>query len=114
MARTRNNALPKYVELNPRNQTYYYKNPAMPENARLSKVELEAVRLASQLNARYRIQCEQEAARLEASVNLGSAGFSDAFGAFVEKYISDYSLKSSTAQLLHQRRQRLADALGKI
>ena len=114
MARTRNNALPKYVELNPRNQTYYYKNPAMPEKARLGKGEQEAVRLASQLNARYRIQCEQEAARLEASVNLGGVGFSEAFRAFVDKYISDFSLKSSTARLLHQRGRRLADALGKV
>jgi integrase len=114
MARTRKNALPKYVELNPRNRTYYYKNPAMPGKARLGKIEQEAVRLASQLNARYRIQCEQDAARLEASVNLGSACFSQAFGAFVEKYILDYSLKSNTARLLHQRRQRLVDALGKI
>jgi hypothetical protein len=110
MARTRNNALPKY----PRNQTYYYKNPAMPDKARLGKLEQEAVRLASQLNSRYRIQCEQEAARLEASVNLGSVSFAEAFGAFVEKYVSDYSLKSSTTRLLYQRRQRLTDALGKI
>jgi len=51
---------------------------------------------------------------LEASVNLGSDGFSEAFRAFVDKYISDYSLKSSTARLLHQRGQRLADALGKV
>ena len=39
MARTRNNALPTYVELNPRNQTYYYRNPAMPAKAKLGKVE---------------------------------------------------------------------------
>lgn len=114
MARTRKNALPRYVELNPRNRTYYYKNPAMPGKAVLGKVEQEAVRLASQLNARYRIQCEQQAARLEASVNLGRVRFADAFGAFVERYISDYSLKASTARLLHQRHQRLTGALGKI
>lgn len=86
----------------------------MPAKAALGKVEQEAVRLASQLNARYRIKCEQEAARLEASVDLGSVRFSEAFSAFVERYISDYSLKSSTARLLHQRGQRLTDALGKI
>ena len=114
MARIRTNLLPRYLELNPHNGTYYYRNPAMPAKANLGKGEQEAIRLASQLNARHRIQCEQEAARLEASVDLGSVAFSDAFGEFVEKYIADYSLKSSTAQLLRQRRRRLIDALGKI
>lgn len=114
MARIRKNALPKYLELNPHNKTYYYRNPAMPRNASLGKVEQEAVRLASQLNARYRIQCEQEAARIEASIGLGTIRFSEALDAFVEKYISDYSLKSSTARLLHQRCQRLTSALGTI
>ncbi len=114
MARTRTNTLPRYLELNPHNRAYYYKNPAMPAKARLGKDEQEAVRLASQLNARYRIQCEQEAARLEASVDLGGVSFSDAFDPFVEKYIAHYSLKSSTAQLLRQRRRRLIDALGMI
>ncbi len=114
MARTRKNALPKYLECNPHNQTYYYKNPAMPRNANLGKVAQQAVRLASQLNARYRIQCEQEAARIETSVSLGSVRFSEVIKAFVEKYISDYSLKSNTARLLHQRCRRLTDALGNI
>ncbi|HEX4051874.1 MAG TPA: hypothetical protein VHY19_13450 [Steroidobacteraceae bacterium] len=114
MAKTRKNALPKYLELHPLNRTYYYKNPAMPKKARLGKFEQEAVRLASQLNARYRIQLEQKLARLEASVNVGSARFSEAFGAFVEKYISDYGLKSSTARLVHQRCQRLTDALNSV
>ncbi len=114
MPRLRKNALPKYVELNSRNQTYYYKNPAMPSKANFGKSEQEAVRLASQLNARYRIHCEQEAARFEASVDLGGVCFCDAFDAFVEIYIADYSLKSSTAQLLRQRRQRLIGALGTV
>lgn len=114
MSKTRKNGLPQYLELHPLNQTYYYKNPAMPKKARLGKSEQEAIHLASQLNARYRIQLEQEVVRVEASVNLGSARFSEAFGAFVEKYICDYSLKSSTARLLHQRCQRLTSALGTI
>jgi enterobacteria phage integrase len=37
--------------------------------------------------------------------------FRDAFGSFIEKYISDYSLKSSTARLLRQRHRRLTEAL---
>ncbi|HTT05114.1 MAG TPA: hypothetical protein VMF64_07475 [Steroidobacteraceae bacterium] len=114
MANIRKNALPKYLELNPHNHTYYYKNPTMPRNANLGKVEQEAVRIASHLNARYRIQCDQEATRIKASVNLGSLSFSEALDAFVEKYIADYCLKASTARLLHQRCQRLTDALGNI
>lgn len=43
MARTQKNPLPKYVELNPRNQTYDDKNPAMPGKANLGKEEQEAV-----------------------------------------------------------------------
>jgi len=112
MARTRRNRLPKYVELNPHNCTYYYRNPAMLEKARLGKNEQEAVRGACALNARYRIQCEHEASRLDHSVNVGGVTFSDAFGAFTERYISDYSLKSSTAQLLRQRQRRLTEAFG--
>jgi len=112
MARRRKNALPKYVELNPRNRTYYYRHPRMPGKANLGKNEREAVRLANVLNARYRIRCEQEAARLESVVDVGGVSFGDAFGAFVEKYIVDYRLKSSTAQLLRQRQRRLAEAFG--
>ena len=114
MARRRKNALPKYVELNPHNRTYYYRHPRMPCKANLGKIEQEAVRLANVLNARYRIRCEQEATRLEASVDVGGVKFADAFGAFVEKYIVDYRLKSSTAQLLRQRQQRLAQAIGRM
>jgi hypothetical protein len=84
----------------------------MPAKASLGKNEQEAIRLASVLNARYRLQCEQEASRLEMSLNVGGISFSDAFGAFIEKYISDYSLKSSTARLLRQRHRRLTEALG--
>ena len=111
MARKRKNTLPKYVEINAHNHTYYYKNPRMPGKANLGKDEPKAIRLAAALNARYRIQCEQEAARLELSIDMGGARFSDAFGAFVEKYIVDYRLKPSTAQLLRQRQRRLAKAL---
>ncbi|HWG77841.1 MAG TPA: hypothetical protein VN660_13765 [Steroidobacteraceae bacterium] len=113
MARIRKNALPKYVELNVRNQTYYYDNPTIHREIVLGKIEREAVRLASQLNAFHLIQSQQAAARLE-SVSLGGVRFSEAFSAFTEKYIADYSLKASTARLLHQRCHRLAAALGKI
>jgi hypothetical protein len=97
MARQRRNALPKYLELNPHNHTFYYRHPGMPGKANLGKDEQKAVRTANALNSRYRIQCEQEAARIEASVNIGSVAFAVAFAAFVEKYIVDYCLKSSTA-----------------
>lgn len=43
MARTRKNALPKYVELNPRNRTYYYKNPAMPGKARSNRKPFDSL-----------------------------------------------------------------------
>ena len=113
MARRRKNTLPKYVELNSRNRTYYYRHPEMPRKASLGKDERDAIRLAHALNARYRIQCEQQAARLEVVIDVGGVSFSDAFGAFVEKYITDYCLKSSTAQLLRQRERRLSEALGR-
>lgn len=114
MARQRKNALPKYLELNPHNCTFYYRHPGMPSKANLGKDQQKAVRMASALNSRYRIQCEQEAARLEASVDFGGVSFADAFAVFVEKYIVDYRLKSSTAQLLRQRQRRLAEPLGSI
>jgi hypothetical protein len=38
--------LPKYVELNLRNQTYYYKNPAMPGKAALKTLLLRLFRYA--------------------------------------------------------------------
>jgi integrase len=114
VARQRKNALPKYLELNPHNRTFYYRHPGMPGKANLGKDVEGAVRMANALNSRYRIQCEQEAARIEASVDCGGATFANAFGAFTEKYIVDYRLKSSTAQLLRQRRRRLAERLGSI
>jgi hypothetical protein len=86
----------------------------MPGKANLGKDERKAIRLAATLNTRYRIQCEQEAARLEMSIDIGGVRFSDAFGAFVEKYIVDYRLKPSTAQLLRQRQKRLASTLESI
>ncbi len=112
MARQRKNSLPKYLELNPHNYTFYYRHPGMPGKANLGKDEQKAVRMAKALNSRYRIQCEQEAARLEVTLDVGGVSFAVAFAAFVEKYVADYRLKSSTAQLLRQRQARLADALG--
>jgi integrase len=84
----------------------------MSGKASLGKDEREAIQLANALNARHRIRCEQEAARLEASIDVDAVSFAEAFGAFVEKYIVDYRLKSSTAQLLRQRHRRLAEALA--
>lgn len=39
MARQRRNALPKYLELNPHNHTFYYRHPGMPGKANLGKEE---------------------------------------------------------------------------
>lgn len=112
MARPRNNSLPRYVELNPHNHTYYYRHPGMPGKVNLGKVEREAVRLASALNARYRIQCEQEAARRETILDVGAVTFADAFAAFIDKYINAYHLKATTARRLRQRQRRLGEALA--
>lgn len=114
MARLNKNQLPKYLELHNVSQSYYYKNPGMPRKANLGRDRVTAVRMANLLNTEYRIQQEQETLRLEAAVDLGSPLFSTALDQFVEKYISDYRLKSSTAALLRQRRSRLAKQLGNI
>jgi integrase len=114
MARIRRNTLPKYLELNAHNRTYYYRNPQMPAKANLGKDRDTAVRLATSLNTRHRIREQQEAARLEACLDVGSEPFGRAFGTFVEKYIRDYRLKSSTARRLHQRRIRLTASLGDL
>lgn len=114
MARKRANNLPKYLELNRRNRTYYYRNPSMPAKANLGKDFETAVRLATSLNSSHRICKEQEAARLEACLDLRGELFSKTFASFVEKYIRDYRLKSSTARRLHQRRVRLTERLGDL
>jgi hypothetical protein len=55
------------------------------------------------------------AVRLEMSIDIiGGVRFSDAFGVSVERYIVDYRLKPSMAQLLRQRQKRLAMALESI
>ena len=82
-------ALPKYLELNPLNGSYYYKNPGMLRKANLGRDPEAALRLAKSLNSKYRIQLEQAAVRLEASVDFGSPAFSLAFPVFVDKYIQD-------------------------
>jgi integrase len=114
MARKRRNTLPKYLELNPHNQTFYYRNPAMPAKANLGKDLGSAVRLANSLNSRQRIHEQQEAVRIEACLDLGGEPFRTAFETFVEKYIRDYRLKSSTARRLLQRRTRLTERLGNL
>lgn len=106
--------LPRYLELNPLNGSYYYKNPAMLRKANFGKDHEAALRLAKSLNSNYRIHLEQTAARLEASVDFGGAVFSAAFAAFVDKYIRDYRLKSSTARRLRQRQRRLSDQIGEL
>ena len=105
-------ALPKYLELNPLNGSYYYKNPGMLRKANLGRDPEAALRLAKSLNSKYRIQLEQAAVRLEASVDFGSPVFSLAFPVFVDKYIQDYRLKSSTAPRLRQRQRRLCGQIG--
>jgi enterobacteria phage integrase len=114
MARIRQNSLPRYLECHPLNKTYYYKNPAMSAKANLGKDHAAAIRVARSLNLSYQIQIEQQAARLEASIDFGGAIFKTAFAAFVDKYIGDYQLKPSTAQLLRQRQQRLEAKIGEI
>lgn len=112
MARPRKYLLPRHLELNSKNLTFYYKIPGMKRKENLGKNRDTAVHLAKTLNARYRIQLEQEAARLEASIEFGDIIFEDAFSSFVDKYIHDYRLKSSTSVLLKQRRDRLNSHLG--
>ena len=114
MARPRQNKLPKYLEFNSRTRSYYYRNPAMQRKAALGKDTKTAIELARVLNAKYRIHVEQRATRIEAAVDFGSPPFEAALSAFVEKYIVDYRIKSSTAALLRQRRTRLTDRLGDI
>jgi hypothetical protein len=103
--------MPKYLELNPHNHTYYYRNPSMPAKANLGKDFECAVHLASALSSRHRVRQQQEAVRLEARIELRCALFS---ATFVERYIRDDRLKSSTARRLHQRRTRLTDRLGDL
>lgn len=86
----------------------------MSAKANLGKDVENAVRLANAMNSRHRIREQQDAARVEASLNIGGELFSTTFEAFVEKYIRDYRLKSSTARRLHQRRNRLVDRLGEL
>jgi hypothetical protein len=106
--------LPTYLECHPINRAYYYKNPSMAAKANLGKDRTVAIRLAKSLNARYRLEIEQRAARIEAVLDFGSVPFRTAFDDFVSKYIDDYRLKSSTARRLRQRQQRLTDQLGEI
>ena len=114
MARPRTNKLPKYLSLNPLNDCYYYRNPSMPRKTNLGADRETAEQMATTLTRQYRIKQEQEAIRLEASVDFGLPTFETAFGEFVEKYIHDYRLKSTTAKLLHQRKERLIKDLGAI
>ncbi|HWM27859.1 MAG TPA: hypothetical protein VNQ14_05340 [Woeseiaceae bacterium] len=114
MSRPRQNKLPKYLEFNTRTQSYYYKNPSMQRKASLGASSTSAIQIAKVLNSKYRIQVEQRATRLEAVVDYGSPRFDAALTAFVGKYITDYRLKSTTAALLRQRRQRLGRHLGDV
>lgn len=114
MARSNKDGLPKYLECHPINHAYYYKNPGMATKANFGQDQTVAIRLARSLNSRYRLQIEQQAARVEAALDFGSVVFRAEFDAFVSKYIEDYRLKDSTARLLRQRQQRLNEQLGGI
>jgi hypothetical protein len=105
---------PSISELHPLNQTFYYKNPSMPSKANFGTDEMAAVTLAHAQNAKYRIELEQKAFRLEATLDLRSPKFGAALQDFVGKYVRDYRLKSSTARRLLQRQQRLVDHLGGV
>ena len=114
MSRPRQNKLPKYLEFNTRTQSYYYKNPSMQRKASLGASSTSAIQIAKVLNSKYRIQVEQRATRLEAVVDYGSPRFDAALSAFVDKYITDYRLKSTTEALLRQRQRRLGKHLGRF
>lgn len=86
----------------------------MPTKANLGKERSAAIRLARSLNSKYRIQIEQQSARLEISLDFGGACFETELDAFVSKYIDDYRLKSSTVRLLRQRQERLSGQLRGI
>lgn len=62
----------------------------MPTKDNLGKDRTAAIRLARSLNSKYRIQIEQQSARLEISLDFGSACFETEFDAFVSKYIDEY------------------------
>jgi len=114
MGRLRQDNLPKHLYRHPLNHAYYYKNPGMPKMANLGKDRTAAVQLAKVLNTRYRTQLERRAIRAEAAVDVDSPAFEAAVEAFVEKYIADYYLKQSTADLLRQRRKRLVRPIGDV
>lgn len=114
MARPSKDGLPRYLECHSITRAYYYRNPSMDAKANLGKDRIVAIRLAKSLNSRYRIQVEQQAARIEATLDFGSVPFATVFDAFVTKYIDDYRLKSSTARLLRQRQKRLSEQLSAI
>lgn len=114
MGRHGTHELPKYLEQHSASGFYYYKNPSMPRKANLGRDRATAVRMAGVLNTKYRIQIEQRTTRLEASVDLGSPRFDAALESFIEKYIADYRLKSTTAALLRQRQKRFVRELGDV
>ena len=114
MARNGRRALPKYLERHPLNQAFYYKHPGMPRKANLGKDANAAIQLAHRLNSKYRIELEQKTVMLEATLDLRSPQFAVALQQFVEKYIRDYRLKSSTARRLVQRQGRLIGHLGAL
>ncbi len=64
------------------------------------------------------IQFERERSRSDvltrASRSMDGVRFDAALSTFVEKYIHDYRLKSSTADLLRQRANRLNQQLGEV
>ena len=84
----------------------------MRRKAKLGQDSNNAIELAKVLNSKFRIQLEQEATRLEATMDFGSPRFDMTLQDFVEKYIADYRLKSTTAALLRQRQERLCRQLG--
>ncbi|HEX7037068.1 MAG TPA: tyrosine-type recombinase/integrase [Pseudomonadales bacterium] len=112
MGRRRRRTLPKYLERHPLNGCYYYKNPSMPQKANLGTVEADAVDVANRLNTQFERDRSRRDAIARASERLDGVRFEPAFTAFVEKYIRDYRLKSSTAARLRQRRDRLNAHLG--
>ncbi|MDZ7670910.1 MAG: tyrosine-type recombinase/integrase [Gammaproteobacteria bacterium] len=86
----------------------------MTAKANLGTNRAEAVRVAHSLNRQHRLEVERKAARIQFHTHPDAVSFETGFSSFVERYIKDYSLKSSTATLLRQRRDRLISKTGTI
>jgi enterobacteria phage integrase len=114
MGRPKSNTLPRYLSFRQPNETYYYRNPSMARKANLGRDAEKAIQTALSLNGRHAIESERTATRLELTADFGAPTFAHAFGAFVEKYCTDYRLKTSTRARLAQRTSRMISRIGGV